>query len=161
DPELSLSRDPAVHAKLQADLVPLTRSSASTAGTAIPYTIDIYHRGTNLTAPRGHRYALMTCFRKAHDDAIQFTAWAVHHTKPWQKIFENAPTEQLAVFGVRRPGDPFWTEVTIARAQRRYPGWDLAPYRKALGKKKRAPVKRKPAKRAAPAAKKTVAKRKR
>ncbi|MBL6854548.1 MAG: phytanoyl-CoA dioxygenase family protein [Alphaproteobacteria bacterium] len=143
DPELSLSRDPVVHAKLQTDLVPLTRSSASTAGTAIPYTIDIYHRGTNLTAPKGHRYALMTCFRKAHDDAIQFTAWAFHHTKPWQKIFENATTEQLAVFGVPRPGDPFWTETTIARAQMRYPGWDLTPYRKALAKKK--PAKRKAA----------------
>jgi hypothetical protein len=82
----------------------------------------------------------MTCFRKAHDDAIQFTAWAFHHTKPWAKIFENATTEQLAVFGVPRPGDPFWTETTIERAQMRYPGWDLTPYRKALAKKK--PVRR-------------------
>ena len=165
DPELSLSRDPAVHAKLQADLVPLTRSSASTAGTAIPYTIDIYHRGTNLTAPKGHRYALMTCFRKAHDDAIQFTAWAFHHTKPWEKIFAHATTEQLAVFGVPRPGEAFWTETTLARAQLRYPSWDLSPYREALAKKKkpaeRKAVTRKATKRAAPArrraAKNTVA----
>jgi hypothetical protein len=131
-PEASLSRDPEEQAKLQAGLVPYAKSSASPAGTAIPYTIDIYHRGTNLTAPKGHRYALMTCFRKAHDDAIQFTAWAFHHTKPWQNIFENATTEQLACFGVPRPGDPFWTETTLARAQKRYPNWDLTPYRAAM-----------------------------
>jgi hypothetical protein len=166
-PEASLSRDPETQAKLQAALAPLAKSSASPAGTAIPYTIDIYHRGTNLTAAKGHRYALMTCFRKAHDDAIQFTAWAFHHTKPWAKIFEHATTEQLACFGVPRPGDAFWTATTIARAQARYPGWDMTLYRKALetsgrkapaGKasKRRAP-KRRPARRRAVARKKRAA----
>ena len=29
-------------------------------------------------------------------------------------------------------GDPFWTETTLARAQVRYPGWDLTPYRAAI-----------------------------
>jgi hypothetical protein len=162
-PEASLSRDPEAQAKLQAALVPLSRSSASPAGTAIPYTIDIYHRGTNLTAPKGYRYALMTCFRKAHDDAIQFTAWAFHHTKPWAKIFEHATTEQLACFGVPRPGDPFWTATTIARAQARYPGWDMTPYRAALKKTGRKPSVRKTSKRRATKRRtaKTAAKKKR
>jgi hypothetical protein len=131
-PEVSLNFDPKVQAALQAGLAERARSSASTAGTAIPYTIDIYHRGTNLTAPRGHRYALMTCFRKAGDDTIGFTAWQFHHTKPWHRIFENATPEQLACFGVQRPGDPFWTETTLARAQARYPNWDLTPWREAM-----------------------------
>jgi len=157
-PEASLSRDPEVHARLQAGLLPHAKSSAAPAGTAIPYTIDIYHRGTNLTAPKGHRYALMTCFRKAHDDAIQFTAWAFHHTKPWAKIFENATTEQLACFGVPRPGDPFWTETTIARTQVRYPGWDAAPYRAALARKavKRKAAAPRPARKAAAGKRRTA-----
>ncbi len=131
-PEESLSQDPLVQAKIQMGLQRFSRSSASPAGTAIPYTIDIYHRGTNLTAPQGHRYALMTCFRKAHDDSIGFHAWQFHHTKPWSKIFDHATPEQLACFGVQPPGDPFWTDVTLARAQARYPGWDLTPYREAM-----------------------------
>jgi hypothetical protein len=131
-PELSLTGDPAVHARLQEQLTPLGRSSAAPAGTILPYSIDIYHRGTNLTAPRGHRYALMTCFKKAGDESINFHAWQFHHRKPWRRIFEHATPEQLALFGVHKPGDPFWTEVTLARAQARYPNWDMTPYREAM-----------------------------
>ncbi|HXC55272.1 MAG TPA: phytanoyl-CoA dioxygenase family protein [Rhizomicrobium sp.] len=131
-PEASLSMDAEVQAKLQAGLQRSARSSAAPAGTAIPYSTDVYHRGTNLTAPHGHRYALMSCFRKAHDDSIAFHAWPFHHRQPWANIFEHATPEQLACFGVQSPGDPFWTDVTLARAQARYPGWDLTPYRAAL-----------------------------
>ena len=31
------------------------------------------------------------------------------------------------------PGHPFWTPETLRRAQVRYPGWDLTPYRVAVG----------------------------
>jgi hypothetical protein len=133
-PEASFTvrNDPAAEARLQEKLQPLGRSSASPAGSVVPYSIDVFHRGTNLTAPKGHRYALMTCFKKAGDESIGFTAWQFHHTKPWRHIFEHATPEQLACFGVQRPGDPFWTETTLARAQARYPGWDMTPWREAM-----------------------------
>jgi len=131
-PEATLNADPAHQAALQAGLMRYSRSSASPAGTAIAYTTDVYHRGTNLTAPGGHRYALMACFKKAGDDSIGFTAWQFHQTRPWRRIFDHATPEQLACFGVQRPGDPFWTETTLARAQARYPDWDMTPYRLAL-----------------------------
>jgi hypothetical protein len=131
-PELSLSADPEVQARLQRELQAFDRSTASPAGSIFPYTIDVYHRGANLTAPKGRRYALMSCFKAASNDAIGFHAWAFHHTKPWGRIFDHASPEQLACFGVPRPGHAFWTPVTLARAQARYPGWDLTPYRDAL-----------------------------
>lgn len=131
-PEASLNPDPAAHSALQAALVPHDRSSASPAGSAVPYSIDVYHRGTNLTAPGGRRFAVMACFKKAGDEAIGFHAWQFHHTQPWGRVFEHATPEQLACFGVQRPGHPFWTETTLARAQARYPRWDLTPYRAAL-----------------------------
>ncbi len=131
-PEATLNPDPAAQAALQAGLRKYERSSASPAGTAIAYTTDVYHRGTNLTAPGGHRYALMACYKKAGDESIGFTAWQFHHTRPWARIFDHATPEQLACFGVQPPGDPFWTETTLARAQTRYPNWDLTPYREAL-----------------------------
>jgi hypothetical protein len=136
-PEVSLSRDPAVHAKLQDGLKKHERSSASPAGTAIPYSIDVYHRGTNLTAMNGYRYAVMACFKKAGDESIGFHAWQFHHLKPWWNIFNHATPEQLACFGVQLPGDPFWTETTLARAQARYPDWDLTPYREGTSKSRR------------------------
>jgi hypothetical protein len=131
-PEATFRRDPKVQRKLQKGLSKYQRSSASPAGSIFPYAIDVYHRGSNLTAPHGHRFALMTCFKAAGDEAIGFRAWAFHHTMPWSVIFENATPEQLACFGVQPPGHPFWTETTLARAQARYPGWDLGPYREAM-----------------------------
>lgn len=131
-PEATLNADPEAHARLQAALRPLGRSSASPAGSAVPYSIDVYHRGTNLTAPGGRRFALMSCWKKAGDESIGFHAWPFHHTQPWARIFDHATPEQLACFGVQPPGDPFWTETTLARAQARYPNWDLSPYRAAL-----------------------------
>ena len=133
-PEASLERDPAAQTRLQTGLLPYERSSAAPAGAAIPYAIDVYHRGTNVTAPGGRRYAVMACFKRAGDESIGYHAWQFHESKPWRRIFDHASPEQLACFGVQPPGDRFWTETTLARAQARYPGWDLTPYREAMAK---------------------------
>ena len=128
-PEASLDTDREAQARLQADLRPYERSSAGPAGSIFPYGIDVFHRGTNMTAPKGHRYAVMACFKAAANEAIGYHAWPFHHQKPWARIFDHATPEQLACFGVKPPGHPFWTETTLRRAQARYPGWDLSPYR--------------------------------
>jgi hypothetical protein len=117
---------------LQAALTEHARSAAGPAGSLFAYGIDIWHRGTNLTAPGGHRYVMTTCFKDARNASIAFTAWQFHHTKPWRNIVEHGSPEQLACFGVQKPGDPYWTPLTLARAQARYPGWDLTPWREAM-----------------------------
>jgi hypothetical protein len=132
-PELSLSTDRAVQARLQSDLRPYEQSTAAPAGSIFPYGIDVYHRGTNLTAPHGRRYAVMSCFKAAANEAIGYHAWPFHHHQPWARIFDHATPDQLDCFGVPRPGHRFWTLLTLARAQVRYPNWDLTPYRQALG----------------------------
>ena len=132
-PEGTLINDPERHARLQKDLAAYERSSATAAGGVFAYGVDVYHRGTNMTAPGGRRYAVMACFKAAANDSIGFHAWPFHHRAPWRRIFDHATPEQLACFGVKPPGHPFWTPITLARAQARYPGWDLTPYREALG----------------------------
>lgn len=119
-------------AQLHGRLAPFARSTAARAGSVFAYGTDLYHRGTNLTAPGGCRYAVMACFKRRDDDTIGFTAWPFHHTRPWRNIIEHGTPEQLACFGVPPPGDRFWTDVTLQRAQARYPGWDLTPYRVAM-----------------------------
>ena len=133
-PEATLLSDPGARAELQTALSAHARSSAAPAGSIIPYGIDIFHRGTNLTAPGAHRYAVMACYKASGNESIAFHAWAFHHMKPWSRIFDHASPEQLACFGVPRPGDPFWTPLTISRSQTRYPGWNMTPYRAALSK---------------------------
>jgi hypothetical protein len=129
-PDAAFAGDPTLQEKLR----PFERSSAAPAGSIFPYSIDVYHRGTNLTAPNGRRFAVMSCFKRAGNDTIGYHAWPFHHMKPWRHVFEHATPEQLHCFGVPRPGDPFWTPTTLSRAQVRYPGWNLTPYREALGR---------------------------
>lgn len=108
------------------------QSGAAPAGSIFAYGIDVYHRGTNLTRPDGHRYTITASFKAAGNDAIGYTAWPHHFIKPWRHVFDHANPEQLACLGVPRPGHAFWTEATLARAQLRWPGWDMAPWRTAL-----------------------------
>jgi phytanoyl-CoA dioxygenase PhyH len=131
-PETSLSPDAQVQAQLQRQLALYERSSAAAAGAIFPYGIDVFHRGTNLTAPEGVRYAVMACFKRADNDSIGYHAWPFHHTQPWHEIFDRATPQQLCCFGVKPPGHPFWTKRTLAQAQVRYPNWDLRPYHEAL-----------------------------
>jgi hypothetical protein len=133
-PEASLSLDAETQAVLQNGLRAFERSSAAPAGSIFPYGIDVYHRGTNLTAPGGRRFAVMACFKDAANDAVGYHAWPFHHTQPWARVFDHATPEQLACFGVFPPGHAFWTETTLRRAQARYPNWDLTPYRQALAR---------------------------
>jgi hypothetical protein len=129
-PEASFARSAVPD--LQEKLAAKARSSAGPAGTIFPYTIDVWHRGTNLTAPKGRRFAVMASYHRADVPAINRYAWPYYGFRPWHVIFEHASADQLAAFGVPRPGDRFWTEETVRRTQVRYPKWDSAPYRAAL-----------------------------
>ena len=118
---------------LQNALKGVEQSGAGVAGSVFAYGIDVYHRGTNLTRPGGHRYTMTASYKAAGNDMIGFTAWPQSFLKPWAIVFANASPEQLACLGVPRPGDAFWTEQTLRRAQERWPGWDMSAYRDALG----------------------------
>lgn len=118
---------------LQEELSRYERSTAAPAGSVFAYGIDVYHRGTNLTLPGGHRYAVTSCFKRTGNEAIGYMAWQFQHTKPWHRIFDHATPDQLSCFGVARPGDSFWTEGTLKAAQLRYPNWDMSLYKDSLG----------------------------
>ena len=102
------------------------------AGSVFAYGIDVYHRGMNLTVPDGYRYTLTASYKAAGNDMIGWSAWPHAFLKPWHLIINNASPEQLACLGIPRPGDAFWTERTIERAQLRWPDWDLSVYRNAI-----------------------------
>ncbi len=117
---------------MQDKLKPYEKSAAGKAGSIFAYGIDVYHRGTNLTASGGYRYALTACFKKSGNDGIGHTAWQFLHKNPWHRIFDHATPDQLHCFGVPLPGDAFWTRQTIEHTQSRYPGWDAGEYQSAL-----------------------------
>lgn len=108
------------------------RSGAAPAGSIFAYGIDVYHRGTNLTRPGGHRYTITASYKAAGNDMIDRAAWPLHFMRPWKKLIYNATPEQLACVGIPLPGDRFWTPTTIERTQARWPHWDMTAYRQAL-----------------------------
>lgn len=116
----------------QARLKPLEKSGAAPAGSVFAYGIDVFHRGTNLTRPGARRFTLTASFKRAGNELIGWSAWPYHFMKPWETIFAHATPEQLALIGIPRPGDPYWTARTLERTRERYPGWHSDAYAKAL-----------------------------
>ena len=110
---------------LQQALKQVECSGAAPAGSVFAYSTDVYHRGTNLTRPGGHRYTITASYKAAGNDAVGWTAWPFHFLKPWANVIHHASADQLACLGIPRPGDAFWTETTLARTQQRWPGWDM------------------------------------
>lgn len=106
-------------------------SGASPAGSVFAYGIDVYHRGTNLTVPKGYRYTLTASYKVAGNDMIGWSGWPRSFTKPWHLIFNNATPDQLSCLGVPKPGDPFWTARTLKMTAQRWPDMDLGPYKEA------------------------------
>jgi hypothetical protein len=112
-------------AEAQAALKARERSAAAPAGTVVAHGIDTFHRGTNLTLEGGHRYTMTVGYKAAGNDAIGFHVWQVSAQRNWAPILAHATPEQLAVLGIPRPGDPFWTPRTLALTQARWPDWDM------------------------------------
>jgi hypothetical protein len=118
----------AVPPELQQKMKERERSGASSAGTLLAHGIDTFHRGTNLTAPRGFRFTMTAGYKTAGNDMIGFHTWQSAADRPWHLIFNNANAEQLACLGVPLPGDRFWTERTLRLTQTRWPDWNMKTY---------------------------------
>ena len=108
------------------------RSGAAPAGSVFAYGIDVFHRGTNLTVPGGHRYTITASYKAAGNDQIGWSAWPRYFREPWHLVMDHATVEQRTCLGVPAPGDPFWTELTLDRTEDRWSNTDWSDYRAAL-----------------------------
>lgn len=123
----------------QQALLKAEQSGAGPIGSVFAYSTDVYHRATNLTVENGHRYTVFCGYKAADNDACEAQAWpssgrhsGKEHDRLWSMVFEDASPEQLACLNIPGPGHFFWTDITLARAQHRYPRWNLDPWRRAL-----------------------------
>lgn len=108
-------------------------SGAGPAGTVIAFEPGTFHRGTQLTAPRGVRYSMQVCFRPAGLQWGQRVAWATRSFTPeWTAFVSRASQRQLQALGFPAPGHPCWTPETLEGMALRYPGLDLSPWRSAM-----------------------------
>jgi len=100
------------------------------AGSIVAYSPDVYHRSVDVTEPGQARFMLHVAYRPARLDWIGYQAWPIKGFSPeWHKFVGQATERQLTVLGFPRPGDPYWTDATLAGVAARYPGLDMSPWR--------------------------------
>ncbi|GLY16771.1 hypothetical protein Kisp01_37860 [Kineosporia sp. NBRC 101677] len=104
-------------------------SAAGPAGTVIAFEPGTFHRGTQLTAPRGARFSMHLCFRPLSLQWGQRDGWAAKSFTPeWNDFVPQADPRQLQALGFPPPGHPYWTPETLAGMALRYPRLDLSPW---------------------------------
>jgi len=103
-------------------------------GSLLAYRSDVWHRGTDFARSDTSRFVLVAAFRPAHADWFGYDAFPRLGNNDTFRSFAIGKTpEELALFGVPRPGHAFWNEGTVGAMAAKYPGLDISPWRAALG----------------------------
>lgn len=102
-------------------------------GSYLAYRPDVWHRGVDLTRPGGYRFLMNIAFKHAGHEWIGYDSPQSNSTRPmWCKFVASCTPEELALFGVPRPGHEYWTEDLVRAMGERYRGLDLTPWLEAL-----------------------------
>jgi len=102
-------------------------------GSLLAYRSDVWHRGTNFTRPDASRFVLVAAFRPASADWFGYDAFPrLGNSGRWAEFVSGRTHDELALFGVPRPGHSFWNEATVDAMADKYPGLDVSPWRRAL-----------------------------
>lgn len=106
--------------------------ASAPAGSVLAYRSDVWHRGHNL-APGTDRHIMVVSYKPATATFVGFDEHAplVNHPD-WVRFAEQCTPDQLALFGVPRPGHRYWTTELIDAMAGIYPDLDLAPWREQL-----------------------------
>jgi hypothetical protein len=82
-------------------------SAQGPRGSLLAYRTDVWHRGTNLTAPQGARFVLGLAFKLHGQDWVGYNPWPPKAPNFFLKQFVAASTpDELAVLGIPTPGHP-------------------------------------------------------
>lgn len=106
--------------------------ASAPAGSVLAYRSDIWHRGRDLH-PGTDRHIMVIGFRPATAPWIGFDEHAplVNHSD-WIRFAEESTPDELALFGIPRPGHRYWTAELLEAMAVMYPQLDLAPWSEKL-----------------------------
>ena len=101
-------------------------------GSFLAYRSDVWHRGTDFGRPDASRIVLVISFKLGGAEWYGYDAFPRLGIDGRFTAFVAGKTpDELALFGIPRPGHPYWTAATIDAMAGRYPGLDLSPWREA------------------------------
>jgi hypothetical protein len=102
-------------------------------GTLLAYRSDVWHRGTDFARPDAARAVLVVGFRPAAAEWFGYDAFARQgNSRVFADFVRGKSPDDLALFGIPRPGHPYWNTATVEAMAAKYPGLDLTPWRSAL-----------------------------
>ena len=101
-------------------------------GSFLAYRSDVFHRAVDLTRPGGSRFLLGLSFKLGQQDWVGYDNVQPRSVAGrFVRFVEGCTPDQLALFGVPRPGHPYWNDAMLEAMAERYPGLDLGPWRRA------------------------------
>lgn len=104
-------------------------------GSFLAYRSDVWHRGTDFTRSDASRFVLVTAFRPAQAEWFGYDAFGrLGNDGTFRSFAVGKSPEELALFGIPRPGHVYWNEATVDAMATKYHGLDVSPWRAALGR---------------------------
>jgi phytanoyl-CoA dioxygenase PhyH len=100
------------------------------AGSLLVYRTDVLHRASDFTGARRSRFSLLADYQARGMTWAGKMAWPKQAPQRWAKLMPQCTVRERDLFGFPRPGDEYWDEQTLADVGARYPGMDMAPYRR-------------------------------
>ena len=117
----------------QPDLYAAEHAAVGRRGSVMAYRNEVFHRGVDITRPRGSRFIAAVAFKRADVEWIGYHSVQSKSTHPgWTRFVEESTPRELELFGFPPPGNAVWNEELIDETQARYPKLDLEPWRRAL-----------------------------
>jgi hypothetical protein len=111
------------------------------AGGLLIFSMRTWHRASAVVAETGARFSHHFVWRAADHDFQGYHLYSRQgENEDLQAFLSRATPAQREALGFPRPGDPYWTDETLAAVQLRYPEMDLSAYRASRARKRRSPV---------------------
>jgi hypothetical protein len=102
-------------------------------GSLLAYRSDVWHRGSDFARPDASRFVGVVAFRPASAEWFGYDAVPrLGNSALFAKVVAGKTPDDLSLFGIPRPGHPYWNAATVDAMEAKYPGLDIAPWRDAL-----------------------------
>ena len=102
-------------------------------GSFLAYRSDVWHRGTDFARPDASRTVMVVSFHLGGQDWFGYDAFPrLGQDMRFSRFLAGKSPEDLALFGIPRPGHPYWNAATVNAMAERHEGLDMSPWRAAL-----------------------------
>ncbi len=102
-------------------------------GSFLAYRSDVWHRGTDFGRDDASRFVMVISFKLGGAEWFGYDAFPRFGSDArFSKFVAGKTPDELALFGIPRPGHPYWNQATCDAMSAKHPGLDIAPWREAL-----------------------------